>query len=324
MFNFKFVKKNVAVCMALVVASSCLFGFTSNEKKVLIQDGTVTRELVTQETSIESILEAAKIDLGASDGYTVIQDKSVDGVIRVQVIRAMPIKVWKDRETTSYTIGRASVGEALEALNINTDGYRVYPNANARLQPGMTINLISEANKITVTKEDIPYTIEYRKEAKLPVGEKKVIAPGVKGVKETTSRVIRVGKMNVKKVIDTQVIQAPQKEIVAIGTGYRMLPTSRGYVRYKKIVKMEATAYTLACGNGDGVTSIGIVPYEGIIAVDPRVIPYRTRVYVPGYGFAMAGDTGGAIKGNRIDLFMHKRSDAMRWGRRQVNMYILE
>jgi 3D (Asp-Asp-Asp) domain-containing protein len=87
---------------------------------------------------------------------------------------------------------------------------------------------------------------------------------------------------------------------------------------------MEATAYTLAEGNGDGVTSIGIVPYHGIIAVDPSEIPYGTKVYIPGYGFAMAGDCGGAINGNRIDLFMESYNDAIQWGRRTVDMYILE
>ena len=63
---------------------------------------------------------------------------------------------------------------------------------------------------------------------------------------------------------------------------------------------------------------------HGIIAVDPHVIPYGTRVYIPGYGFAVAGDTGGAIVGNRIDLFMDSYHDAISFGRRNVEMYILE
>ena len=63
---------------------------------------------------------------------------------------------------------------------------------------------------------------------------------------------------------------------------------------------------------------------HGIIAVDPHVIPYGTRVYIPGYGFAVAGDTGGAIIGNRIDLFMDSYHDAISFGRRNVEMYILE
>ena len=67
-----------------------------------------------------------------------------------------------------------------------------------------------------------------------------------------------------------------------------------------------------------------LVPVRGIVAVDPHVIPYYTKMYVPGYGVAMAGDTGGAIVGNRIDLFMDSYEEAINWGRRDVEVYILE
>ena len=77
-------------------------------------------------------------------------------------------------------------------------------------------------------------------------------------------------------------------------------------------------------GSGTGRTSIGLVPYEGIVAVDPRVIPHYTKLYIPGYGIAMAGDTGGAIRGNRLDVFMHDWHRAIQWGRRTLDVYILE
>lgn len=81
----------------------------------------------------------------------------------------------------------------------------------------------------------------------------------------------------------------------------------------------ESTAY-VATGNP---TSIGIMPYEGIVAVDPKVIPYYTKMYIPGYGIAMAGDTGGLIEGKIVDLFMDDYNRAVRWGRRDVEIYIL-
>lgn len=62
---------------------------------------------------------------------------------------------------------------------------------------------------------------------------------------------------------------------------------------------------------------------RGIVAVDPRVIPYYTKMYIPGYGIAIAGDTGGAIRGNRVDLFMDSYEEAINWGRRNVEVYIL-
>lgn len=88
-------------------------------------------------------------------------------------------------------------------------------------------------------------------------------------------------------------------------------------------IRMLATAYTLACGNGDGVTATGTIPRPGIIAVDPRVIAHDTLVYIDDYGYFRAEDTGGVIKGNRIDVFMHDRADAMSFGKRWVDVKII-
>lgn len=85
-----------------------------------------------------------------------------------------------------------------------------------------------------------------------------------------------------------------------------------------KVIAVNATAYS-----DDGLTATGAHTSQGIIAVDPRVIPLGSRVYVEGYGYAVAADTGGAIIGNRIDVFIPSESGARNWGMRLVNVYIL-
>ena len=87
---------------------------------------------------------------------------------------------------------------------------------------------------------------------------------------------------------------------------------------------MEATAYLPTDGSVHGITATGIPARHGIVAVDPDVIPLGTRVYIPGYGMALAADVGGAIVGDKIDLCMEDYSEAMRFGRRAVKVYILE
>ncbi|MER2262069.1 MAG: 3D domain-containing protein [Psychrobacillus sp.] len=91
---------------------------------------------------------------------------------------------------------------------------------------------------------------------------------------------------------------------------------------------MEATAYTAYCTGCSGTTAYGIDlranPNEKVIAVDPRIIPLGTRVWVEGYGEAIAGDTGGAIKGNKIDVFIPSYDNAIQWGRKQVKLIILD
>ena len=94
-----------------------------------------------------------------------------------------------------------------------------------------------------------------------------------------------------------------------------------------KTLTMEATAYTAYCEGCSGVTANGTDlranPSLKVIAVDPDVIPLGTKVWVEGYGEAIAADTGGAIKGNKIDLFMANKSDASEWGRKTVTLKIL-
>ncbi|WP_371925831.1 3D domain-containing protein [Halobacillus sp. A5] len=96
----------------------------------------------------------------------------------------------------------------------------------------------------------------------------------------------------------------------------------------EKTVKVEATAYTAFCEGCSGITKTGLDlredPEQKVIAVDPEVIPLGSKVRVPGYGEAIAGDTGGAIQGHRIDLFMEENGDAMDYGRKQIEVEIIE
>lgn len=95
-------------------------------------------------------------------------------------------------------------------------------------------------------------------------------------------------------------------------------------VSYSKVMTMQSTAYTPNPPGGTGITATGTIPKRGTIAVDPRVIPLGTRMYVEGYGFGVAEDTGGAIKGNIVDVCLPTKSEAYSWGRRTVKVYILD
>lgn len=100
--------------------------------------------------------------------------------------------------------------------------------------------------------------------------------------------------------------------------------TSRGMQRYSAVYNMEATAYLPTDGGGNGITASGMVARRGVVAVDTDVIPLGTRLYIPGYGEAIAADTGGAIYGERIDLCMESYGEAMQFGRRDVTVYVLD
>ena len=99
--------------------------------------------------------------------------------------------------------------------------------------------------------------------------------------------------------------------------------TQEASTSYKATYTMEATAYA-----GDTITATGVTPVRNpnglsTIAVDPSIIPLGSKVYIPGYGEAIAADTGGAIKGHRIDLFLNSENECINWGRRNVTLHVL-
>lgn len=100
--------------------------------------------------------------------------------------------------------------------------------------------------------------------------------------------------------------------------------TSRGAMRYTNVMVMEASAYLPTDGGGSCITATGLPATHGVVAVDPDVIPLGTRVYIPGYGVAIAADTGGMIEGEMIDLCMEDYDDCIQFGRRDIDVYILE
>ncbi len=95
-----------------------------------------------------------------------------------------------------------------------------------------------------------------------------------------------------------------------------------------KVINASATAYTAKCAGCSGITSTGVDlnanPNAKVIAVDPSVIPLGSKVYVEGYGYATAADTGGAIKGNKIDVHVPTKDEAYNWGNKTVKVTIVK
>jgi len=184
---------------------------------------------------------------------------------------------------------------------------------------------------IVKRKMPIPRKTERISDARLDRGMSRVVREGSDGVMEQMI-LIRRGESGIlsEAVMKEWVSVSPEPKVIAVGTRepLRVLMTSRGSYAYRKSYSMIATAYEpseRSCGKyADGYTAIGVKAAPGIVAVDPKVIPLRTRLYVEGYGPALAADVGGAIRGNRIDLFFNTVEEALRYGRRRVKVYILE
>ena len=138
-----------------------------------------------------------------------------------------------------------------------------------------------------------------------------------------------VSNIDTDKIIADATLPNSEVETVSVensGIEEKMTPLyydDYGYGDYAAVLTMEATAYLPTDGDGYGITATGIPATYGVAAVDPYVIPLGSRLYIPGYGEAIAADTGGAIIGNRIDLCMESYDECMEFGRRNVTVYVL-
>jgi 3D (Asp-Asp-Asp) domain-containing protein len=131
-----------------------------------------------------------------------------------------------------------------------------------------------------------------------------------------------------RKLLKESTLKEKRDQVVAVGTKTVAQTVSRGSNgNVSREFTVSSTAYTANCNGCSGITATGYNlkanPGAKIIAVDPRVIPLGTKVYVEGYGYAIAADTGSAIKGNKIDVFFSSQSAAYRWGRKNVKIKIL-
>lgn len=185
-------------------------------------------------------------------------------------------------------------------------------------------SIAAENENLITESKPIPYKVRY--EVSRTVGRGRIVLkqPGRKGELITFYKVSNVNGKSIRQKVRTQRVE-PQDEIHLIGQmGYA---TSRGHYDRGRVLVMEATAYDPSAGRGKyatGRTKMGIRARYGVVAVDPRVIPLGTMVYVEGYGLAYACDVGSAIKGNKIDICLNTYAECIRFGRRKVRVHILK
>jgi 3D (Asp-Asp-Asp) domain-containing protein len=171
----------------------------------------------------------------------------------------------------------------------------------------------------------------HRYDTTLAPGTSRTISRGTPGERDVIVRFTQRDDGSVQRwVVAAHITRKPRPRIVALGAdesaAFAAFET-RGIARMELVAQsamhMVATAYTADCAGCGGITAIGRPAGHGIVAVDPRVIPLGTRLFIPGYGAAIAGDTGGAIRGLRIDLGFDSVREAMLFGRRAVTVYRL-
>lgn len=227
-------------------------------------------------------------------------------------------------------VSGGSVRDALRGAGIALGEHdQVTPALDAALHDGDTVRVVRvEVREVTV-EESIPAPTVVRppSEGRGPY-HPTVAANGKPGLAHRTYRItLRDGVQAAKTLVSQQVLREPVPLVVTARSSYPL--ASRGGVYAgRRVFTMVATAYDPgpgSCpGTADGITCNGKRAGYGIAAVDPTVIPLGSKLYIEGYGYAIAADVGGAIKGMRIDLGYNSRSGALQWGRRTVTVYVID
>ncbi|SHK06111.1 Uncharacterized conserved protein YabE, contains G5 and tandem DUF348 domains [Clostridium cavendishii DSM 21758] len=317
-------KAKVVAC--LVVSIGLMVTIASMKKTLIVNIDGKEKEIVTYKGTVEGALQDNKIILDSKDKVTPELNSKIGKNDKITIIRAKSIVALVDSKKLSIKTAEANVKDMLKAEGIKlNEEDRVEPAVNTKITEGLQVEVTRVETKLVSEKQQIDFDTVVNPDENLDKSVTKLIQEGELGEKEVTYKVVyENGQEKNKKVVGEKVLKDPKNKVLVKGT-ISTLVLSRGgdMLKYKKQMSMVATAYA-----GDGITATGVVPRRVLngmstIAVDPSVIPLGTKVYVQGYGYAIAQDTGGLIKNRKIDLFMNSESEANTWGVRSVNVYIV-
>ncbi len=300
--------------------------------------------------TVSDALKTAGVKIKKQDAVNLPLDKEITEETEVSVRKAITVTVSADGKVkTVYAFG-GTVEDILnnEKITLSQDDI-VKPGIKEKVKNNTEIKVTRVSFKEEVKEEPIAFKTVEKKTDKLYVGQKKVEQKGQNGAEKTYSVARYVnGELKDRAVIVKKRIKEPIDEIVAVGTKKYVRPVSsvkssrviseiappspieldsKGRpVHYKKLITGSGTAYY-----GGGITATGAKAMPGRIAVNPRQIPYGTKMYVVSsdgkyvYGYCIASDTGGfARKGSAVaDLYFHTYNECVQFGRRNIDIYIL-
>lgn len=333
----------VALLLPLLILLPLLSQPAFAQTTYVITDGDQVKVYTTFETNPAEVLNEAGIDLDVDDAYTT---QPGEGVAEITVKRNQRITI----NNCGQILQANSYGETLDSLftrlGIPTYGsYKVSLPLDTQTYDGLEVEVNSVIEMEQTYTEEIPYNTTYCNDPGLPVGQEQVIVEGAAGQMRNVANVVYVNtKEQSRTVLSQTVVQQPVDRIVAVGTGEEgnldpnapaigdgVIVTASGEIlTYSRKEQYKATAYTHFDEGCNMITATGTTVHIGTVAVDPTVIPYGTRMFIVSndgqyvYGLSTAEDCGGAIKGNRLDLYYPTLAEAFQFGIRNCTVYFLD
>jgi 3D (Asp-Asp-Asp) domain-containing protein/LysM repeat protein len=331
-------KGAITLAITVAIASLGLWAGQASAKEVVVRKGDTLWDLARQHhTTVNNLFKFNNLQSSIIYPGQVLQTEYLYTVVKGDTLwdisRAFGITVAELKERNNLTSDLIIVGQVLTIPNANTE--------HINQQVVKRASLAHKQKNLNVTNQDTPVEVQSQKAEEQPAkteeSNKKSTTQSVeKSEEQTESAKTQSAEKSVKQAESpkSQSADEPKQETERVETKAAIQPNEQSKEAEKMVVEagdtisVEATAYTVESAGGNGITTIGIDlnknPDAKVISVDPNVIPLGTKVYVEGYGHAIAGDTGSAIKGNKIDVYLPKEEEALNWGRRTVNVTILE
>jgi 3D (Asp-Asp-Asp) domain-containing protein/uncharacterized protein YabE (DUF348 family) len=325
----------VAVIFAAAVVVTIATGAVWATKNVNIVVGSSRATLTTRAETVGAALASAGVRVGSRDVVSPSVASSVRAGMTVTVRKPVPVVVVAGRDSFPVQVVGTTVADAIAAAGLDPGaGLVTQPGLTAAIVPGMRITATDVFTRIVSRETTVPFPTVKVIDPGLRRGAVRVTVKGSPGRKMSIYESLVTGGREGKRRLRAQrVLQAPVQRVVAVGVAASSKSHSAPLLRVARMraaeiptggdtMRVVATAYSAWHGSSDR-TATGVLAERGVIAVDPRVIPLGTRMYVPGYGYGIAADTGGAIKGARIDLCYDSESEVVAWGRRPVLVYFV-
>jgi uncharacterized protein YabE (DUF348 family) len=277
----------------------------------LREDG-VDRQLYTTARTVGEALLRAGVTLYLADGVQPpLAERVAEGLV-VTIDRSTPLTIQSDGRVLRARTHRERVDEVLSELGLVLTGQDyTTPTLDSAVHADMTVRVVRVRDRFVVDDEPIPFEVLWQPDPNLEIDNYHLLQEGRPGILQRRKRVHYEDDQPVSQELENEYLAVvPRNKILGFGTKVviRTLDTPAGPVEYWRKFRVLATSYspsTAGVSPSDphfGFTRVGLPAGYGIVAVDPNWIELGSRVYVPGYGTALAGDTGGKIKGKRIDL----------------------
>lgn len=299
---------------------------------VTVRDGGLPFTVRTTAQTVGEALRQAEITIYLGDLVQPNLGSQITPGLRIAIQRSKPVTLDVSGQVLKTRTRAPTVGDALVEIGVGISGLdQVEPALDTPLRDDLTIAITRVREEIEVTEEIVPFETVFQPDPQLPIDTQAVQTTGAEGITRQRYRVRYENDVEVDRIMeDRWVAQEPAQRIIAYGQLIEPQTATMpdgSQITYWRKIRMFASSYSAAtAGVAEdhpwyGRTYSGEPMRHGVVAVDPRVIPLRSKVFVPGYGNGDALDTGTAIRARRIDLGYD--NDNLQLWSRWVDVYLL-